>query len=142
MRNPDDTERTKPHLEPYLIPDSPGGQPAKLPALVRALLVMSGSRSGTTTPKTPAVKNRLRRRKPDKYTIEQAFNFYFTARDDDVFYSQLNLERALRAVAFLLHWCSNTGNEPVEGNAANGLGYILEFTASQIRFCMQSKKEE
>jgi hypothetical protein len=87
------------------------------------------------------VKNRLQRRKREKYTLEEAFNFYFTAIDDDTLYSALNLERAVRAVAFLLHWCSETGNEPVEGNAANGLGYILEFTASQIRSCTKTEKE-
>jgi hypothetical protein len=53
------------------------------------------------------------RRAPRTFTLDDAFSFYVTS--DDCLESSLNLERAVRSVAFLLHWCSQAGNEPVEG---------------------------
>lgn len=64
MRNPDDTERTKPPLEPYLIPDSPTGEPPAPKERILALLKMAGSRR-PAKPKTPVARipNRLTNRK-------------------------------------------------------------------------------
>ena len=64
MRNPDDTDRTKPPLEPYLIPGSPADEPAAAQEPVRTMLSMSGSQHPTKL-KTPAdrIPNRLTNRK-------------------------------------------------------------------------------
>jgi hypothetical protein len=70
---------------------------------------------------------------PKKFTLEEAFDFYYTPGEDDSVYRPLNYERAVRAVGFLLHWCSEMGNRDVCGVAANGLGHVLYYTADQLK---------
>ena len=43
----------------------------------------------------------------------------------------LNLEKAIRSVAYLLEWASNLGNDPVDGNLCNGLAVALQKCADQ-----------
>ena len=72
-------------------------------------------------------------KEPDVMTLDEAFNYYWAPNTcADGRNSPLNLERAVRAVAFLLHWQSDIGNERVEGNSANGLAFILEEVAAQL----------
>lgn len=66
-----------------------------------------------------------------KYTIVQAFDFFFGPQDRDA-HEQFNDERGIRAVAFILTYCSQIGNNVVDGYAANGLARILEYCASRI----------
>jgi hypothetical protein len=68
-----------------------------------------------------------------KYTIAQAFDYYYgpTGMDE---HEQFNDERGIRAAAYLLSYCSQHGNEMVDGNAVNGLARILEFCASRVGF--------
>jgi len=69
-----------------------------------------------------------------RYTLDEAFD-YFNIPDDTHHEPNtypLNHERCIRAVAFLLHYCSAHGNENVSGFVAHGLGHVLEECASNI----------
>jgi hypothetical protein len=72
-----------------------------------------------------------RRRKVEKYTIEQAFN-YFYGPEEDAKCEEFNNERGVRAVAYLLTYCSQYGNESLDGDAAMGLARVLKCCASEI----------
>jgi len=135
------SEITTPPLEPYLIPESPRAEPGVEPAIPeRNKIAVLASINSQTPPQQPAIRNRLRRAKPEKFTLAQAFDYFFEPSghvSEDV-----NLERAVRAVGFLLHWCSNMGNDSIEGNSAHGLGHILEFTADQITQTFEDQRRE
>jgi hypothetical protein len=90
--------------------------------------------------KKPEKPPRSRRPKPEKYTLAEAFDFLFNVGTDTM--GVLNFERAIRAVSFLLQWCSETGNEDVQGHIANGLGYILEHTAGQFHYIRADYERE
>jgi hypothetical protein len=75
----------------------------------------------------------------EKYTLAEAFD-YFQGPSDREQHDRLNVERGLRSVAFLLTWCSDIGNQPVDGNAANGLARILELCADRAAFSGKSSR--
>lgn len=67
-----------------------------------------------------------------KYSIAEAFDYFNTPDGEQPSASHFNNERCIRAVAFLLHHCSQYGNEDVQGFIAHGLGHVLEQCASDI----------
>jgi len=80
------------------------------------------------------VKQRTKpqRTSPEKYTIAQAFDYFYGISDGRwEQFDALNDERALRAVAFLLSYCTQHGNKLLDGNAANGLARIVEYCAER-----------
>jgi hypothetical protein len=77
-------------------------------------------------------KPRAKRRAIEKYSVEEAFDYYYGPKAADA-HDALNEERAIRAVAFLLTYCSEHGNESLDGNSANGLARILELNATRTR---------
>lgn len=125
------TDKPGTPLEPYLIPDGPEGSgPAPLVAALTPVINMA------TKGKPPAAiaKNRLRRPTPEKFTLDEAF--------DLVLSDEVNVEKAVRSVGFLLHWCSSTGNAHVNGWLAEGLGHVLDFTANQFTYAFGAQKHE
>jgi hypothetical protein len=68
---------------------------------------------------------------PQKFTLAQAFDYYYGVGSSEQC-DYLNDERSIRAAAFLLTYCSQHGNEMIDGNAANGLARILEHCASRM----------
>jgi hypothetical protein len=42
-------------------------------------------------------------------------------------------QRALYAIAFLLEWGSNTGNDPLDGMASNGLAQLVRKAAADVQ---------
>jgi len=90
----------------------------------------------STTPiakKKQPRKKRIKARRsaqPAKYTVAQAFDYFYGPRSRGE-HDALNHERGIRAVAFLLTYCSEIGNEMIDGNATNGLARILEFCATR-----------
>ncbi len=79
-------------------------------------------------------------RQERKFTLEQAFDYFYTPREanGDPREDSLNLERGLRAIAFIIHWQTEIGNEPLDGNMANGFAYLLESMAGKIEFSHES----
>jgi hypothetical protein len=78
----------------------------------------------------------------EKYTLEEAFD-YFNIPDDEPGQCELNNERCVRAAGFLLHYCSEHGNENVHGFIAHGLGVVLEKCASNIaQMCRQRLRKQ
>ncbi len=71
------------------------------------------------------------RRKPPKITLEEAFSYFYELKGLEP--SALNLKRGILAVAFLLTWLSDMGNQSVDGNAVNALAYILKYCAAEIQ---------
>ena len=67
-----------------------------------------------------------------KYTLAEAFDYFVTLGDEQPPTSQINNERCIRAVAFLLHYCSQHGNADVYGFIAHGLAHVLEQCASEV----------
>jgi hypothetical protein len=64
-----------------------------------------------------------------KKTAEVRLKNLLTLEHDD----SLDLEKAIRSIAYLLEWGSALGNEPMNGNAANGLHYLLDKCADEAR---------
>jgi hypothetical protein len=122
---------TPPPLDPILIPDSPAGSPS--PAVTKSeLSPVAGINKSTRKPPAPAKPRRPR--KPEKVTLEDAFD-YFNVPDgaDTPELTDINLERALRSVTFLLEWLSHHGNESVDGFVAHGLAQVLDRCAQGVR---------
>ena len=79
--------------------------------------------------------------KPQTYTIADAFQYFEIPEEDDgPENSPLNNERCVRAVAFLLHYCSTHGNERVDGFIAEGLAEVLEQCASKTDYSGRFRK--
>lgn len=74
------------------------------------------------------------------YTLQGAFDYNDipVTGDEEPSSSELNHERSIRAVGFLLHYCSVHGNEKVHGQILDGLGHVLDETASRISFSRKS----
>ena len=69
----------------------------------------------------------------EKFSLSEAFDYFNISDDDrDPSISSMNLERAIRAVAFLLEWLSQHGNESVDGFTAHGLAQILDRCADKV----------
>ncbi len=70
---------------------------------------------------------------PQKVTLAEAFD-YFNVPDQSSSpeLTEINLERALRSVTFLLEWLSHHGNEAVDGFAAHGLAQVLDRCAERV----------
>ncbi|MGH9735979.1 MAG: hypothetical protein ACRD8A_15470 [Candidatus Acidiferrales bacterium] len=74
----------------------------------------------------------------DRFTIEEAFDYFHVPREKrrpgrefSPEGSELNDERCVRSVAFLLNYLSSAGNDDVHGMVAYGLGQILECCADE-----------
>lgn len=59
-------------------------------------------------------------------SIESAFSY---SQQHDT----LDLEKCLRSVSYLLEWCSDVGNQEVDGFAAQGLAQIVKLAAEATR---------
>jgi len=71
-------------------------------------------------PPKPAKRTKPPKRpRPDLYTLEQAFDYFYGP-------DSLNEERCILAVSFLLTYSTQMGNEKLDGAAAHGLGRILK----------------
>jgi hypothetical protein len=78
-------------------------------------------------------------REPEQlWTMEDAFDGLCEPRKSragigiiDVSREELNLERGIRSVAFLLDYVSEDGNTAVDGYVAQGLMTCLRFCASE-----------
>lgn len=79
-------------------------------------------------PKT--IEEKVRVPEP-RWTLAEAFD-YFHLTDEKLApdSNPLNQERAVRAVAFLLHYMSQHSNMEVAGAVANGLAEVLEHAAN------------
>jgi len=97
-----------------------------LPTLLKASINAVAKKKKSTTQRTRA----KRPAQPEKYTVAQAFDYFYGPHSSDE-HDTLNDERALRAVAFLLTYCSQQGNQLLDGNAANGLARVVEFCAAR-----------
>ena len=78
----------------------------------------------------------MKKQKQERFTIAEAFDYFMAPNSGNGSSDErdaLNIERSIRAVGFLLNMCSDMGNRDMEGNAANGLGYVLNHVADQLR---------
>jgi hypothetical protein len=121
-----------PKLEPMLIPEGSTKRrkkKSKGPAVVfHNTTTEAHEPPKVEVPEPPKPPEPPAEPEPTKYTLEQAFDYFYGPVDE----WELNIERATRAVAFLLHFCSEMGNEDVEGRSAAGLGHILERVAAEV----------
>ena len=117
-------------LEPCLIPDAPESQAEPLVQRLTPVVTMGSKRK---TPRAE-VTNRQRRPKPKKFTLAEAFDHELS--------EAVNLEKAVRAVGFLLHFCSDIGNRDVNGWLAEGLGHVLDFTANHFTYAFRAQQDE
>ena len=123
-------EPIMPTLEPWLIPEGAKKRaPRKKKSKGPAAVISKPEPEAPEPPKTPEPPKEKAEPEPEKFTLEQAFDYFYTPDGDEV---TNNIERATRAVAFLLHWTTEMGNEDLEGRSAAGLGHILEHLASQV----------
>jgi hypothetical protein len=80
----------------------------------------------------PRGRNRVSRKRPVTLTIQDAFSDLCSMPGD--LDRDYDLERELRAVAFLLTRASDMGNRDVKGFEAFGLAKILEHQADEIGY--------
>lgn len=80
---------------------------------------------------------RPRRAQPRKFTIAAAFSPFTIVSGEE----GIDVERGLRAVAFLLHSLSGIGNADVNGFAANGLAFVVEHYADRVDATAKRKSE-
>lgn len=71
-----------------------------------------------------------KKKRDQKFTMQEAFDYYCSRAGGEL--HRDNNERALRAVAFLLHHCTDIGNESLDGHAANGIAFLLEYLADSL----------
>ncbi len=62
----------------------------------------------------------------EKYRINEAFDYFCDTEEGD------ENERCVLAVAYLLTFCSQGGNESLDGDAAIGLARVLKSCASEM----------
>jgi len=74
---------------------------------------------------------RPRAKRSEKFTIAEAFSF--NAEPTGTGSNDFHLERAIRSVTYLLEFCTDTGNYPLNGFAAYGLSQILKYCADWSR---------
>lgn len=86
-----------------------------------------------------ATESALPENQQQRFTIEDAFNFYYEA--DGIEWEELNLKRAVLAVAFLLDFLSDGGNEPVDSLVANGLAAALKKCARDTGYVRPNYRE-
>jgi len=110
------SQTTTPPLDPILSPD------LSRPNLTLAMITKKKS-------VRPTGKRRSRKPKEKLYTLEQAFDYFHGPTEEC---PEFQNERAVRAIAFLLHYFSEEGNEDVDGYVAHGLGQALEISAAKI----------
>ena len=116
-------------LDPILIPDNPAGSPT--PAVTkRELSPVAGIDKSTPKPAAPA-KPRRRPRKPEKFTLEEAYMYFQgvggpSARSRD-------LEKGIRAASYILDWAADGGGESVDGYLAAGIAKQLDTCADRVR---------
>jgi hypothetical protein len=113
-----------PTLEPILIPE--GAKKRKKKSRTPAVVI---SKPEPEVPKSPKPPEPPAEPKPEKFTLAHAFDYFYEPDGDEI---TINIERATRAVAFLMHWCSEMGNDDVEGRSVTGLAHILERIASEV----------
>jgi hypothetical protein len=115
-----------PTPEPLLIPQKKRrNKKSKGPAVVVMAKVPE-------PPKPPEPPEPAAKPEPKKFTLEEAFGYFYEMDHSADVQNTIDIERATRAVAFLLHWSSNMGNAEIDGRAAAGLGHILEKVASDM----------
>lgn len=112
------SQSTTPPLDPVLLP---GSESPKRKLAAVAVIKKASNRHGKS-----------KRRNSAKLTIENAFNFFYTPYDSDHGESEFQTERAVRSVAYLLHYLSQYGNTDANGAAADGLAHTLEKCAAGI----------
>jgi hypothetical protein len=87
---------------------------------------------------TAEVSARLRKAAQERYTIAEAFNFFCcpigAPASDDEACQVFEFDRALRALAFLLHWFSEEGNKDLEGTLADQFGQMLTYAADRFSY--------
>ena len=122
---------TTPQEQLLYVPDGPTKKPTQ------AVVVLAGGR----------MRKRIQKRsqsnppipKHECLTVEQAFDYFYEPDGRDR--EDVDDERALRAVAFLLHWASEIGNQAPNSNLVNGLGFALEMFADRFWHVPNSGKE-
>jgi hypothetical protein len=131
------SERTgsqAPPLEPILIPDSPLDQENRTHAKPESKRRPEPVAMVQKPPK--AKKPRRTKIAVPLFTLEDAFDFFSVSPGGERTDSEFQNERCVRAVAFLLHYCSEYGNEAMEGSAAHGLGLVLQKCAGNIAYAV------
>jgi hypothetical protein len=68
-----------------------------------------------------------------KFALTEAFDYFVVPSGaGELTEGAFNNERCVRAVAYLLHYCSENGNRDLDGSSAQGLGLVLEQCARRI----------
>lgn len=121
-------EPIMPTLEPMLIPEGAKKRTRRKKNSKRPAIVIAKPEPDEVPgpPKPPEPPSKP---KPEKFTLEQAFDYLYTPDGDE---RMVNIERAIRACAFLLHWATEMGNVDLKGGSATGLANILEHVAREV----------
>jgi predicted metal-dependent hydrolase len=65
-----------------------------------------------------------------KVAIEDAFSYYL--EPSGVHHEEFHMERAVRAISYLLDYHTDVGNYPLDGQIANGLAASLNCIAAKL----------
>ena len=76
-----------------------------------------------------------------KFALTEAFDYFAVPNSaGELTEGAFNNERCVRAVAYLLHYCSENGNRDVDGSSALGLGLVLEQCAGKIALAEERRR--
>ena len=74
-------------------------------------------------------------------TLERAFDYLreFGGPEES---EEFNVERVLRAIAYLLQWSTDCGNQALDGSVACGLALLTQQAASRIADGRERRRHE
>ena len=94
-------------------------------------------KSARTAPRlsTPSKPRRKRQKPAPKFTLEEAFDY-----DPGEYLA--DLVKGILAVAHLLESVSNSGNDPIDGQVAQGLALALRHYGKDAQAYLKQKAED
>jgi hypothetical protein len=84
-------------------------------------------------------KSKLVKIDRNQIALQDAFDPAFQFAESNLAQAEIDNERCVRAVGFLLAYSSDFGNEPLEGEAAIGLSRILDNCARGIALAARQR---
>jgi hypothetical protein len=109
-----------PPLDPLLIPNSPTNQNEK-----HRLLEIKNARVGSRKRKLRGPRTEAR------HTLEEAYCYRQGSHGTPE--RSMDIEKAVRAAAYLLDWAGDGGNDEVNGSLALGVSEVLQRCAEAIK---------
>jgi hypothetical protein len=115
-----------PPIDPILTPGSATDQDQKT-----KLTPKPGLRAVPISSKSSKPSRKMVPNPEPTYTLERAFSYEQACMGQGS--HSMDMEKAVRACAYLLDWTSDAGNDDIDGPMALGIARALEHCANRIK---------